>query len=725
MAGEGFYLSRSFSDFDSLKEAEPIQNEKKESAAGEGLESVLVKIVIKYKYYFLLVAIIGIIAGIATYTILPKEYSSSVTIMCKIATDSDKEVKKTLNMVNKNIGMIKGIVLSSGITKNQVIRYLKQRHLLTNDVQRELERLSLASLFDISVDTRVKDIIYVSSTFREHKRIPAELANYFAYHVIDAIIKKITEIYKNDISVLRRLLVEKQRERDLINQEMILYLKNSDAVLSSIGSQYIAKEIYKMDDLLQQALMEKSALELEIQTFKKQLGIQGVPLDQIHWISGENIIVQKLEELKVRRKELLAKYTSDNPLVKQIDYQIGAVKQILDSNRAGTDNQKTIVVNMSKSGMVTELALKYARFKSIDKQINFLKMRKQEILNKLLKMPTMDAQLKALKAKLQIVNDSIDDILSDIDNKSTFLGKLKANIQIVKKASVPGSPSFPSKNMFYFGVPAIFLAVLLFVIIMRYLFSPVILDSIDASIKLKIKCLATVAPCLDKSKQARIAKMQKVFSRVVSRLLRLHPASPIIMVSSSSHNEGKTFIASYFAIVAALLDLKTLFIKLPDPESKAVHKEKKGLVNYFESEDIVDEWNYIWKTDYYNLYYLPPGDSMNKKQLLTLISRERISDLFYFAKSHFDLIVLDGGSIPASRETIMFAQQVDAMLFVAASKKTKVSNVNEVIDIIGRDRFYMIINYVPKQQLEQIKIKAKKAIYDVAMAIKMMGAAKV
>ena len=68
MAGEGFYLSRSFSDFDSLKEAEPIQNEKKESAAGEGLESVLVKIVTDVEYslgnivYVAIPAIIPIIA---------------------------------------------------------------------------------------------------------------------------------------------------------------------------------------------------------------------------------------------------------------------------------------------------------------------------------------------------------------------------------------------------------------------------------------------------------------------------------------------------------------------------------------------------------------------------------------------------------------------------------------------------------------------------------------
>ena len=78
-----------------------------------------------------------------------------------------------------------------------------------------------------------------------------------------------------------------------------------------------------------------------------------------------------------------------------------------------------------------------------------------------------------------------------------------------------------------------------------------------------------------------------------------------------------------------------------------------------------------------------------------------------FAKTNFDLIVLDGGSLPYSMETITFIQDIDVILLVIASKRDKVKDVQEILELVDKEKVRIILNYVPgrKKRLKGIGIK--------------------
>ena len=197
--------------------------------------------------------------------------------------------------------------------------------------------------------------------------------------------------------------------------------------------------------------------------------------------------------------------------------------------------------------------------------------------------------------------------------------------------------------------------------------------------------------------------------KIITSVKRDSFTNPVVLVTSPNKNNGKTFISSWFAITSSLLDYKTLCIKIPDPESKDVYSKRRGLINYFNSTSSIDEWNIIWKTKWDNLFYIPPGYTENKdNEISKKLNRNKIEELLSFAKTNFDLIVLDGGSLPYSMETITFIQDIDVILLVIASKRDKVKDVQEILELVDKEKVRIILNYVPERKKRLAGIGIKK-----------------
>jgi len=238
---------------------------------------------------------------------------------------------------------------------------------------------------------------------------------------------------------------------------------------------------------------------------------------------------------------------------------------------------------------------------------------------------------------------------------------------------------------------------------------------------LKTRCIAIVTSFTEKHKDRMSRKVGRIMSKVVTGLKKGSLNSPIVLVTSPNRNDGKTFVASWLAITASLLDYKTLYIKIPDPGSKTVHTEKLGLINYFQSGVSIDELSIIWRTKWDNLFYMPPGYGIERNKIFEMIDRNKVKDLLYFARTHFDLIVLDGGSLPSSMETTIFVHETDVTLLVIASKKDKVEEVQEILDIVGKENVRIILNYVPKKIVQTVTIKARRAVNSVSSVLRLMG----
>jgi uncharacterized protein involved in exopolysaccharide biosynthesis len=693
-------------------------NNSKDNVEGDEL-LIFLRIFLQNKRLLIVSILLGLIISYFVYNMLPRKYRAEATILCKLEEIEDKTAKSVLKMLKENTSMITTFLSDLEQSDKEIVyANMKKEGLLTAENAKKFNSASLSSLIKCSIG-QSKNMLVVQASFPEDNKIPAFLANYFAEKMINKIISKIKSIFMADIETLKKALQLKQHQLDKLNTKIVQFIKKPDYIYNTVGENFLATDIYKIDEQLQKVVVQKNSLESEVETLKKQLGISNVSLDNVKWISGDNILVKKISELKAQKNVLLGKYTSDNPKIIQLNYQIQSLERLLNDN--GAPGMKKIVVDMSKSQMVTELALKYAKVQSINLEVEYFKKRKEKILKKLAEIPLQDSELKSLLKERNILKDSIKELLTTIDKKQTFLSKLNSNFQIIKRAQIPEAPYFPKKhNVFLIGPLVMFLLTICWQIL-RFSISPTLVNEFDIGLKLKLRCRAVLPSFKEKNKVLINRKVGRIMSKVVTALKKESLKNPVILVTSPNKNDGKTFVASWFAITAAMLDYKTLYIKLPDPESLTVHTDKKGLINYFQGEDSLDEWSFIWKTKWTNLFYLPPGHGVDKRTLFEKIDRNRIKDFLYFARAHFDIIVLDGGSLPSSMETTIFIHETDITLLVIASKRDKVEEVQEIIDIVGKENVRIILNYVPKKIVQTVTIKAKRAVNSVSSALRLMG----
>jgi capsular exopolysaccharide synthesis family protein len=183
-------------------------------------------------------------------------------------------------------------------------------------------------------------------------------------------------------------------------------------------------------------------------------------------------------------------------------------------------------------------------------------------------------------------------------------------------------------------------------------------------------------------------------------------------VTSTIPSEGKSLVASNFAIVCAQTGLKTLLVDA-DLRRPSVHKAHQlhspiGLSAYLqETVHSVDE--FIHPTDVPNLDVVccgavPPNPS-------ELIGSKRMAQFLKEARARYDRIVLDCPPISAVSDPLVIAAMSDGVLFVIKFNKIRreharksVQRLHDAgihvfgvvlndIDFEGRDSYYYSYYY--------------------------------
>ncbi len=153
-----------------------------------------------------------------------------------------------------------------------------------------------------------------------------------------------------------------------------------------------------------------------------------------------------------------------------------------------------------------------------------------------------------------------------------------------------------------------------------------------------------------------------------------------ILVTSSVPGERKTTTASNLAIVNARLGIKVLLIDA-DLKRPTLHRifqqsRRPGLTDILTIDEIANEKTFdyvthgsIRPTSVENLHLLPSGSSVPNSD--ALISSERLENLLESLKEKFDLIIIDSAPILIIASVTALCKEVDGVLFVIKSGKTK------------------------------------------------------
>lgn len=156
---------------------------------------------------------------------------------------------------------------------------------------------------------------------------------------------------------------------------------------------------------------------------------------------------------------------------------------------------------------------------------------------------------------------------------------------------------------------------------------------------------------------------------------------PVIMVTSSFSGEGKSFVSTNLGAVLALAGKKTVILEFDIRKPKIISglnmQKRPGITNFILGKVKVEELP-VKVPEVDNLWVIPCGPvPPNPAELLL---DPRLQELFDYAKSEFDVVVVDTAPVGLVSDAIVLGKRADATLYIVRqgyTYKKQIGLINE------------------------------------------------
>lgn len=201
--------------------------------------------------------------------------------------------------------------------------------------------------------------------------------------------------------------------------------------------------------------------------------------------------------------------------------------------------------------------------------------------------------------------------------------------------------------------------------------------------------------CLHEPESLETMAFKYVRARIESSRYKLKKKNQIISISSSSTNEGKSFVAANLAVCLSQLKRSVLILdcdlRRPSQNVFFDTNPQYGLVDLLDMKKGLDE--VIMKNIVPHLDYLPAG-FCNENSTEYLCS-EKFRALISFLSKEYDYIIIDSPPIFAAVDAPIVASYSDIPILVGSFRQTKKSELhdayNQILQISYK-KVYGLIN---------------------------------
>ena len=184
--------------------------------------------------------------------------------------------------------------------------------------------------------------------------------------------------------------------------------------------------------------------------------------------------------------------------------------------------------------------------------------------------------------------------------------------------------------------------------------------------------------------------MEEVFRNVRTNLqYMLQDDEKVILVTSTTPGEGKSFTAANLATSFALMDRKTLIVGM-DIRKPALNKifnlpkEASGITRYLASPKGLDVLSLCQRSALSpNLYVLPVGEIPPNPT--ELVARKSLDEAFAQLRQHFDYIIIDSAPMGVVTDTRLIARVADICAYICRADYTRKSDF-ELINDLKREK---------------------------------------
>jgi tyrosine-protein kinase Etk/Wzc len=471
---------------------------------------------------------------------------------------------------------------------------------------------------------------------------------------------------KSDLATVEGLqanlkLVEKGRQSGVI--EATMQSSNPGQltqILNEIGRQYVRQNVERKAAEAEKML---AFLDVQMPQFKKQLdqseaaysryrnekGTISLDEEAKAVLSQEVDLQSKLMDAKLKRMELLSRFTPSHPAVKTLDEQIA----------------------------------------SWNREIERLNARVRT-------MPTVQENAVRLQRDVMVNNDAYQNLRNNAIQLQLMREGKVGNVRLIDQAAYPEGPVKPKKSMVIAIAAALGLVGGLAVALARNAFFRGIRSPQEVEAHTGLSVYSTIP----------LSPMQETFARNAAErkpgvhLLALHAPSDAaveslrslrtalqfatlgaennrVLVTGATPGVGKSFVSSNFAVILSAAGKRVLLI---DADLRKGHlnqyfglRREKGLSEVITGNLAISEGvhtNVLPNLDVLTTGVLPP----NPAELLMSSAFARVLEELSRA---YDLVVLDTPPVLVAADTVGIAPQAATILLVARAGLTQMGELHE------------------------------------------------
>lgn len=384
--------------------------------------------------------------------------------------------------------------------------------------------------------------------------------------------------------------------------------------------------------------------------------------------TGLTELINRYNEMLLERKRLLRTSSENNPVVVNLDASIRAMRS----------NVQTTISSVQRGLSITKADLERQAGK---------------YAGRITSAPGQERQLVSISRQQEIKAGLYLMLLQKREENAITLASTANNARIVDEALADAVPVSPKGKMIYLAALILGIALPVAVIYVIELFKYKIEGRADVEKITSAPIIGDIPLSEATPEEGSVVVhenqndlMAETFRNIRTNVLYMMQSNQkVILVTSTTTGEGKTFVSSNLAVSLALLGKRVVIVGLDirkpglNKAFRMSHKEG-GISQFLADPEHTDLMALVQVSGINaNLHILPGGPIPPNPT--ELVARESLPQAIGILKEHFDYIVLDTAPIGMVTDTQLIARTADASIYVCRADYTHKADYTLINDL--------------------------------------------
>ena len=400
--------------------------------------------------------------------------------------------------------------------------------------------------------------------------------------------------------------------------------------------------------------------------------------------TGLTELINRYNEMLLERKRLLRTSSESNPVVVNLDASIRAMRS----------NVQTTILSVQKGLMITKADLERQAGK---------------YAGRITSAPGQERQLVSISRQQEIKAGLYLMLLQKREENAITLASTANNARIVDEAQAELFPVSPKGKLIYLIAFVLGIAIPVGIIYIIELLRYKIEDRSDVKKLTTVPIIGDIPASDNMPKEGSVVvrenqndMMAETFRNVRTNVqYMLGSNQKVVLITSTTSGEGKSFVAVNLAISFALLGKKVVIVGLDirkpglNKAFQMSHKED-GITRYLADPEHTDLMSLLQQSNVTPNLYILPGGAIPPNPT-ELVARDSLVQAVDRLKKEFDYVILDTAPIGMVTDTQLISRVADMSIYVCRAGYTPKAGylfINELRDHKKLPNLCTIINDV-------------------------------